>query len=121
MPGKTSVKDVAKKASSIKRKSKAQIALEARAAEEMSKEELEVEEEQPGTMAPPAKESVESGVTKTVDEEDVRVKMEEAGVRKPRIKGNWVKISSKEELVKYEMAGRLSGWDPVKSEVLLKD
>lgn len=120
MSEKTSVKDVAKKASSVKKKSKAQLAREAKAAEEMAKEELEVGEETPQTMAPPARESVGEGVTKTVDDEDIRVKMEE-NEKMPRLAGKWIKIKSKEELVKYEMAGQLKGWDPVNSEVLLKD
>lgn len=120
MSGKTSVKDVAKKASSVKNKTKAQLAREAKAAEEMSKEELDTEVPVQPSIAPPAKESVGEGVSKTVDDEDIRVKMEENG-RKPRKEGNWIKISSKQELVKYEMEGRLAGWDPSKSEVLLKE
>lgn len=117
MSGK-SVKDLGKK--SVTKKTKAQLAKEAKAAEEMSKEELEVTEEAPETLAPPSKEVVDEGVTKTVDDEDIRVKMEENG-RKTRIAGNWIKISSKKELVDYEMSGRLKGWDPVKSEVLLRE
>ena len=120
MSGKTSVKDVAKKASSIKKKSKSQIARENKMADEMSKEELDVAEPTLTKLAPPAKESVGSGVNKTVDDEDIRVKMEEND-KKPRVSGKWIKISSKAELVKYEMAGQLAGWDPVTSQVLLND
>lgn len=116
MAEKISVKEIATKA----KKSKAQLDNDAKAAEEMGKEELDVVEETKASLAPAFEESVESGVVKTVSNEDIRVKLE-SNAKKPRLEGNWIKISSKAELVKYEMEGRLKGWDPVKSEVLLKD
>jgi len=38
--------------------------------------------------------------------------------KKPRLAGQWIKVSQS-ELVEYEVAGRLKGYDPASGEALL--